>query len=365
MNGSDYSEKESVLTLSRAIGSITRRTWSIMEVCGGQTHAIAEYALEDMLPPAITLLHGPGCPVCVTPGSVIDHAVGIALNEDIILATFGDMMRVPGSGYDLAAARALGADIRVMYSPLDALALAASDKSKDVVFLAVGFETTLPAHLGALREAIRRGLDNFFLLTSFFAVAPVMDALLSDAPCAVDGFLGAGHVCAVTGLSAYYPMVARYQRPVVVTGFTPSDLLYGIYHLVRLLESGSPAVFNAYKRAVAEEGNPLARLLIGDMLERCDGEWRGLGIIPQSGFKLKESLAAYDARVKYAGYMAKASRTTADNCIAGEIMRGRRQPADCISFGSSCSPAHPLGAPMTSAEGACSARYRYRSNSIH
>jgi hydrogenase expression/formation protein HypD len=333
-----------------------------MEICGGQTHAIARYRLEEMLPREISLLHGPGCPVCVTPERLVDRAIELAYRPDVLLATFGDMMRVPGSGDDLLHAKARGADVRLLYSPLDALRLAEEHPEKEVVFFAIGFETTLPVHLTALKEALRRKLGNFSLLTSFFTVPPAMEAILSDASCRVDGFLAAGHVCAVTGNAAYYPLAEKYRTPVVVTGFEPADLLYGIYRCLCRLEAGANGVENAYKRAVPEAGNPRARALIDEMLEPCEGEWRGIGRIPMSSLRLRKPYEAHDAEKRF-GLSSSESKTpdtpstSPSKCIAGEIMRGLCQPSDCQHFAKSCSPTRPLGAPMVSGEGICFASY--------
>jgi hydrogenase expression/formation protein HypD len=354
----EYRNKEQAAALSRAIAQKVTRPWHIMEVCGGQTHAIARYRLEDMLPREISLLHGPGCPVCVTPESAVDRAVRLALQPGAILATFGDMMRVPGSRDSLLRAKACGADVRVLYSPLDAVALAAGNPEREVVFFAIGFETTLPVHLTALKEAIRRRLANFSLLTSFFTVPPAMEAILSDPRCKVDGFLAAGHVCSVTGNAAYYPLAEAYHTPIVVAGFEPVDLLYAIYRCVCRLEAGEGGVENAYKRAVPEDGNPKARSLIREMLEACGGEWRGIGHIPASCLQLKKPFETFDAAKRFAFPREETPPPAApQQCIAGEIMRGLKQPAQCAHFGKACSPGHPAGAPMVSNEGVCAAYY--------
>ncbi|MDR2118314.1 MAG: hydrogenase formation protein HypD [Tannerellaceae bacterium] len=353
----EYRNREQAEALCRAIARVAVRPWRIMEVCGGQTHAIARYRLEEMLPRTVSLLHGPGCPVCVTPEHVIDRAIHLALQPRVTLATFGDMMRVPGSRSDLLRAKAGGADVRILYSPLDAVGLAAGYPEREVVFFAVGFETTLPAHLAALKEALRRRLRNFSLLTSFFTVPPAMEAILSDPQCRVDGFLAAGHVCAVTGNAAYRPLAEKYGTPVVVSGFEPLDLLYGIYRCVCRLEAGEGGVENAYKRAVSEAGNPRALALIREMLEPCGGEWRGLGHIPQSCLRLRETCEAFDAAKRFA---FPPPSPTPSGCIAGEIMRGLAQPSQCPCFGTSCRPEHPAGAPMVSSEGVCAAYFRIR-----
>lgn len=354
----EYRNNDQVQSLLRAIRQITTRQWHIMEICGGQTHAIARYRLEEMLPEEIRLLHGPGCPVCVTPITLIDRAIELAERPDTILASFGDMMRVPGTDKDLLQAKARGADVRMLYSPLDAVDLAEANPSKEVIFFAIGFETTAPVHLMALKEAERRKLANFSLLASLFTVPPAIDAILSDPLSKVDGFLTAGHVCAITGNAAYHKLAERYRTPMVVTGFEPVDLLLGIYRCLLQLESGSYSVENAYKRAVPEEGNPAARALMNEMLEPCDQEWRGIGVIPGSGLQLKKTYATYSSREKFPFHSKETDISS--GCIAGEIMRGLKQPADCPFFGKGCLPEHPVGAPMVSGEGVCATYYKYK-----
>ena len=352
----EYRSNEKVQTLLEAIRKKVTRPWYIMEICGGQTHAIARYRLEEMLPPDLQLLHGPGCPVCVTPVETIDYALKLATQPNVILASFGDMMRVPGSKEDLLSVKARGADIRMLYTPLDALSLAEENPDKEIVFFAIGFETTAPVHLMALKEAIRRGLPNFSILTSLFTVPPAIEAILSDPESKVDGFLTAGHVCAITGNRAYHRLTARYKIPMVVTGFEPVDLLYGIYRCVSQLEAGSYEVENAYKRA--EQGNAAARQLMDEMLEPCDQDWRGIGIIPSSGLQLRSEYKRYSSRMRF--QLRPEENRIASECIAGLIMRGLRHPSDCPHFGKACHPTHPLGAPMVSSEGVCAAYYRYK-----
>lgn len=372
----EYRDKEQVQSLVRAIRQVVTRPWHIMEICGGQTHAIARYRLEEMLPEEVKLLHGPGCPVCVTPVGIIDRALELAKRPDVILASFGDMMRVPGSREDLLQVKARGADIRMLYSPLDAVSLAADHPDKRIVFFAIGFETTAPVHMMALKEAMRRKLENFYLLTSLFTVPPAVETILSDPGSRVDGFLTAGHVCAITGNGAYHLLAEKYKTPMVVTGFEPADLLLGIYRCLLQLEAGIYKVENAYKRAVPEEGNPAARALMEEMLELCDQEWRGIGIVPQSGLRLKETFARQDASrllsapgavgktgdewVDQARHDKKTSGAGKRQCIAGAIMRGTKQTKDCPFFGTLCTPDHPVGAPMVSSEGVCAAYYRYK-----
>lgn len=361
----EYRDKEYALFLVKAIKRRVTATRHIMEICGGQTHTIARYGLDELLLPEVRLLHGPGCPVCVTPEQAIDGAVELAQRPGVVVATFGDMMRVPGSRSDLLTAKAKGGDVRMMYSPLDAVALAEENRGKEIVFFAVGFETTIPVHLMALREARRRGITNFHLLTSLFTVPPAVNALLSEPECKVDGLLLAGHVCAVTGYARYRPLARKYRVPMVVAGFEPVDLLYGIYKCVNQLENGTYRVENGYKRAVSEEGNPKARLLMDEMLDPCDQPWRGIGLIPGSGLKLKDRYSASGFRLSLSvagqSTAGAAGQSTAGGvCLAGAIMRGMKQVADCPHFGAACSPSHPLGAPMVSAEGVCAAYHKYK-----
>lgn len=365
----EYRSNEQVQSLVRAIRKVVTRPWHIMEICGGQTHAIARYRLEEMLPEEVKLLHGPGCPVCVTPVAIIDQALQLARQPEVLLASFGDMMRVPGSREDLLQVKAHGGDVRMLYSPLDAVRLASEHPEKKIVFFAIGFETTAPVHLMALQEARRQRLDNFFLLTSLFTVPPAIEAILSDTECQVDGFLTAGHVCAITGNAAYHRLAMQYRTPMVVTGFEPADLLYGIYRCLLQLEAGTYTVENAYKRAVPEVGNPAARALMDTYLEPCDQEWRGIGIIPQSGLCLKPEWKRFvpasgsgthqngQDTVRCFGDPASGAGTGL--CIAGDIMRGIKQTSDCPFFGNRCTAEHPLGAPMVSSEGVCAAYYKY------
>jgi len=360
----EYRDSAQVRTLAAAIRRAVTRPWNIMELCGGQTHAIARHRLDDMVGEKITMLHGPGCPVCVTPAGSIDAALRIAREPGIILASFGDMLRVPGgpgNDSDLLRAKAAGADVRMLYSTLDAVEIAAQNPSKQVVFFAVGFETTAPVHLMAIKAARQRGLKNFSLLTAFFTVPAAIEAILSQPDNRVDGFLAAGHVCAVTGFEDYHPLAQKYKRPIVVTGFEPVDLLYGLYQCVLQLERGRAVAENAYKRVVAEKGNPGARALMSEMLEPCDHEWRGIGVLPRSGLRLRPAWREYDAALKFARLLAPtAPDKNAASCIAGEIMKGNKRVSDCPHFGTTCTPETPIGAPMVSDEGVCSAFYTYR-----
>ncbi|MDR1200292.1 MAG: hydrogenase formation protein HypD [Tannerellaceae bacterium] len=358
----EYRNKERAEILIEAIRRQVTRPWHIMEVCGGQTHAIARYRLEELLPQEITLLHGPGCPVCVTPEATIDYALELAMQPDVIFTSFGDMMRVPGSREDLLRIKARGADIRMLYSPLDAVEIAASHPDKRVVFFAIGFETTAPVHLAAVKEAHRRQLSNFYLLLSLFTVPAVIEAILSEPICRIDGFLLAGHVCAIAGYRDYQPIATKYHTPMVVTGFEPVDLLYGIYRCITQLETSACSVENAYKRVVTEDGNRQARALIDEMFEPCDQEWRGIGIIPKSGFRMKHS----EWEINPANHSSKrdernnGDKRVSSDCIAGSIMRGLKQVTDCPHFCTDCTPLHPIGAPMVSPEGVCAAYYNFK-----
>ena len=329
-----------------------------MEICGGQTHTIVKYGIESLLPPAITLVHGPGCPVCVTPLEMIDKAIAIASQPDVILTSFGDMLRVPGSQKDLLTVKAEMGNVRMVYSPLDALKIAQENPEKRVVFFGVGFETTAPANAMAVWQARRMGVKNFSLLCSHVLVPPAMEAILSSPSNHVQGFLAAGHVCAIMGYEEYFPLASRYAIPIVVTGFEPLDLLQGIAMTVKQLEEGRHEVENQYTRAVRKEGNVPARRLLQEVFTVSDRAWRGIGIIPSSGFELREEYAAFDAaRVFEVGTIAAQESPL---CIAGQILQGWKKPYDCSAFGHQCTPEHPLGAPMVSSEGSCAAYYHYR-----
>lgn len=357
----EYRDDEQVQRLIEAIRETVMRPWRIMEICGGQTHSIVRYGIDKLLPEKIVLLHGPGCPVCVTPACMIDRAIAIAKRPNSILASFGDMMRVPGSRFDLLRAKAEGADVRILYSTLDALDLAEKNPEKEVVFFAVGFETTVPLHLTAIKEAERRRLGNFSVITSLFTVPAAIHAILSEKDCKVDGFLAAGHVCAVTGFQEYHLLAKKFKKPLVITGFEPVDLLYGIYCCVAQLEQGNAEVQNAYKRIVTEEGNRSMRELMQEMLEPVDQDWRGIGEIAGSGLRLTGKYAKYDSSNRFPELLAERSESAALHtpCIAGDIMRGNKQVEDCPFFGTQCTPEHPVGAPMVSAEGVCATWHRY------
>jgi hydrogenase expression/formation protein HypD len=333
------------------------RPWVVMEVCGGQTHSIVKYGLDDLLPPEIELVHGPGCPVCVTALESIDRAHALARRPDVVFCSFGDMLRVPGSDGDLFQIKAQGGDVRVVYSPLDCLKVARANPGKHVVFFAIGFETTAPANAMSVWQARAEGMVNYSVLVSHVTVPPAMTAILESPGNRVQAFLGAGHVCAVMGWEEYEPLAARYRVPIVVTGFEPLDLLEGILMAVRQLESGRHEVENQYARAVVREGNPEARRMIARVFEPCDRAWRGMGVIPGSGYRLREEFAAFDATRGFdlEGIVSHEPET----CISGLVLQGARRPLDCPAFGTQCTPEMPLGATMVSAEGACAAYYNY------
>jgi hydrogenase expression/formation protein HypD len=344
--------------LAREIRRRVTRPWRIMEVCGGQTHAIVKFGIDELLPPEITLLHGPGCPVCVTPLEKINQALTLAHRPGIILCSFGDMLRVPGSDGDLLSAKAAGADVRIVYSPLDAVRLAAAHPQREVVFFGVGFETTAPATALAVLHAAAQGLQNFSLLISHVLVPPAMEALLATPNCRVQGFLAAGHVCTVMGFWEYPPIAAKYHVPIVVTGFEPVDILHGILLCVTQLEEGRAEVENQYARTVQRDGNRAAQDAILRAFQVTDRKWRGVGEIPRSGLGLRPEFAAFDAERKF----GLSDQTVAEpaECRSGEVLQGFIKPHECPAFGTRCTPEHPLGATMVSSEGACAAYYRYR-----
>jgi len=348
-----------VHALARAILARATRRWTVMEVCGGQTHAIVAHGLDALVAERVTLLHGPGCPVCVTPVETLDRALHVAARPDAVLCSFGDMLRVPGSRHDLLTARACGGDVRAVYSPLDAVRLAARMPERRVVFLAVGFETTAPAVAAAALHAARQRLRNFSLLVSHVRVPPALAAIASDPRCEVDAFLAAGHVCTVMGTAEYAPFVARHRLPVVVTGFEPVDVLHGILRAVTQLESGEARVEVPYQRAVRPEGNPAARALVETVFETADRPWRGIGMLPAGGLALRPDWRWLDALEAFPE-LASIEAVEPAACRAGEVLRGRLRPTECPEFGRTCTPEHPLGAPMVSSEGACAAWYRHR-----
>lgn len=359
----EYRNAEAVRHYAKAIAQLITCPWTIMEICGGQTHTIVKYGLDDLLPPEITLIHGPGCPVCVTPAEIIDQAIALATLPNVILCSFGDMLRVPGSPEqgDLLSVKAMGGDVRILYSPLDALKIAQANPDKEVVFFAVGFETTAPATAMAVYQAAQQNLQNFSLLVSHVRVPPAMEAILSSPDCQVQGFLAAGHVCTVMGYREYEAIAARYHIPIIVTGFEPVDILQGLYHCILQLEAGESKVENHYARSVRQQGNETAQSLLQKVFEIVPQTWRGIGEIPASGLKLKPEFVAFDALHKDLLPKAIAPTPVVPNeCISGLILQGIRKPQTCPAFGTSCTPNHPLGAPMVSSEGACAAYYRYR-----
>jgi hydrogenase expression/formation protein HypD len=353
----EYRDLQDARKLLSAIDRQVTRPWSIMEVCGGQTHTLIRSGIDRMLPDRVTLVHGPGCPVCVTPLEMIDRAVAIAGMPGVIFTSFGDMLRVPGSASDLLRVKAQGGDVRIVYSPLDAVRLAQKHPDRQVVFFAVGFETTAPANAMAAWQARQLKLPNFSLLVSHVLVPPAMEAILGAPGSRVDGFLAAGHVCAVMGYHEYEPIADRYQVPIVVTGFEPVDLLQGIHMLLGMLEAGICAVRNQYVRAVQRRGNEHAQDLMVRVFEISDRKWRGIGSIPASGLALRAEFAQHDALLRFD--VADMHADEPASCIAGAILQGLRKPDDCPAFGTACTPERPLGAPMVSSEGACAAYYHY------
>ena len=354
----EYRDAELAQKLAREIHRITTKPWTIMEVCGGQTHAIVKFGIDELLPEQITLIHGPGCPVCVTPLEMIDKALEIAARPGVIFTSFGDMLRVPGSTTDLLSVKAKGGDVRIVYSPLDAVKLGEQNPAKEVVFFGVGFETTAPATAMAIFQAEQKGLKNFSMLISHVLVPPAMEALLSSPDCRVQGFLAAGHVCAVMGFEEYFPIAAKYRVPIVVTGFEPMDILQGIQMCVQQLESGRAEVENQYARAVRKQGNQPAQHLVGEVFRVVPRKWRGVGEIPASGLGLSAAYAAFDAEQKF-GLTDRRVDEPVD-CLSGQVLQGLIKPHQCLAFGTRCTPEHPLGATMVSSEGACAAYYRYR-----
>jgi hydrogenase expression/formation protein HypD len=354
----EYRDGPKAAEFARQIARVTTRPWAIMEICGGQTHAIVKFGIDELLPKSITLIHGPGCPVCDTPLDFINKAIEIASRPGTIFCSFGDMLRVPGSDTDLLSVKAAGADVRMVYSPSDAVKIAVENPSKEVVFFAVGFETTAPATALAVRQAAERHVNNFSMLVTHVLVPPAIEALLSSPECRVQGFLAAGHVCAVMGCAEYGPLAAKYRVPIVVTGFEPLDILQGVLMCVRQLEEGRAVVENQYTRAVRPDGNQYARDLIREVFEVAPRKWRGLGEIPASGLRLRRQYESLDAEKKF----GLAGHDTPENpeCLSGLVLQGRIKPPECPAFGKICSPEHPLGAPMVSSEGACAAYYRYR-----
>lgn len=353
----EYRDAALVKGVIEEIRRAVTRPWTMMEICGGQTHAIVRHGIDQLLPPEIEMVHGPGCPVCVTPLELIDKALAIASRPDVIFCSYGDMLRVPGSGRDLFAVKAGGGDVRVVYSPLDAVTLAQQNPDKQVVFFAIGFETTAPANVMSVLQAQRLGLKNFSILVSHVRVPPAIQAILSSPSNRVQGFLLAGHVCAVMGYWEYPPLVDEFKIPMVVTGFEPLDIVQGILKTVQLLEAGKVEVANAYQRAVTFEGLKPAQETINKVFTECDRKWRGIGMIPMSGWRLRPEFEEFDAEKRFDVGSLQAEESPL--CIAGQILQGLKKPHDCSAFGKECTPERPLGATMVSSEGACAAYYRY------
>jgi hydrogenase expression/formation protein HypD len=357
----EFRDAARVHALAAAIAARVTRPWTIMEVCGGQTHAIMRFGLDQLLPEALQLVHGPGCPVCVTPQATLDAAIRIASSRPVSLCVYGDMLRVPGAETDLLSAKARGADVRIVGGPLDALELARSTPEREVVFLAVGFETTAPSGALAVLQAEALQLRNFSLLVSHFRVPPAIDALLRAPDSCIQAFLAAGHVCSVMGTAEYPALCAQYGVPIVITGFEPVDVMQGVLDAVTQLEAGRAELANAYARAVQPKGNPSARAALSRVFEIVDQAWRGIGVIPSSGFALREAYAGFDARRRFADVLrALPLHEPATECIAGQVLSGHKRPDQCPAFGTRCQPSTPLGAPMVSNEGACAAYFRYR-----
>lgn len=357
-----YLEEFSDPALARRLLEDIRRTvtrpWALMEVCGGQTHSIIRHGLDQLLPDGVELIHGPGCPVCVTPLELIDKALLIASRPEVIFCSFGDMLRVPGSEKDLFRVKSEGGDVRVVYSPLDALTVARANPDRQVVFFGIGFETTAPPNAMTVYQARQLGLENFSLLVSHVRVPPAIEAIMTSPQCRVQAFLAAGHVCTVMGLSEYPPLAERFQVPIVVTGFEPLDILEGIRRTVHQLEAGRHEVENAYPRVVRPEGNPAAIAMLTDVFTVVDRAWRGIGVIPDSGWRLADAYRDFDAEHRFA--VSDVQTQESADCRSGEVLQGLIKPHECAAFGTRCTPRRPLGATMVSSEGACAAYYLYR-----
>jgi hydrogenase expression/formation protein HypD len=358
----EYRDGNAAQKITRAIHRITTGNWTLMEVCGGQTHAIVKFGIDELLPEGIELVHGPGCPVCVTPLELIDKAITIASRPEVVFCSFGDMLRVPGSEKDLFMVKAAGGDVRIVYSPLDAVRIARENPDKEVVFFAVGFETTAPANAMAVWQAKELGVSNFSILVSHVLVPPAIEAILSSPQNRVQGFLAAGHVCTVMGYTEYLPIAKKYKVPIVVTGFEPIDILQGVYMCVKQLEEGRYEVENQYARSVRKDGNVPARSRVEEVFRIVPRKWRGVGEIAESGLGLTDEYYQFDAEQKFdvAGYTAEEP----EECISGLVLQGIKKPGECPVFATKCTPEHPFGATMVSNEGACAAYYRYRRDSI-
>lgn len=356
---SEYRDLEATKKVLLEIENTISKPWNIMEICGGQTHSLVKNGIIDLLPKKVRMIHGPGCPVCVTPLNLIDKAIEL-LENDIIVCSFGDMIRVPGSKKSLLEAKANGGDLRILYSPLEAVNIAKQNPDKEVVFFAVGFETTAPANALSVLHAQKENITNYSILVSHVLVPPAMGAILDDEFSSIDAFLGAGHVCAIMGYKEYYPLAKKYKVPIVITGFEPLDLVQGILFAVKQLEKGAHQVENQYSRIVKEEGNLAAIKVIQTVFEVADREWRGIGKIPNSGYQLRKEFESFDAEKKFGIAHIKVPENAL--CIAGEILKGIKKPNQCSQFGKTCTPVNPLGAPMVSSEGACAAYYHYSDN---
>jgi hydrogenase expression/formation protein HypD len=354
----EFNDPELAKRLVDDIHATVTRPWAIMEVCGGQTHTIIRHGIDQLIPDEVELIHGPGCPVCVTPLELIDKALEIAARPDVIFCSFGDMLRVPGSGRDLFRIKSQGGDVRVVYSPLDALKIARDNPGREVVFFGIGFETTAPPNAMTVYQAARLGVPNFSMLVSHVRVPPAIEAIMGSPTCRVQGFLAAGHVCSVMGTGEYPALVERFSVPIVVTGFEPLDILEGIRRTVRQLEDGKAFLENAYARAVPPEGNLGARALLADVFEVTDRGWRGIGVIPQSGWRLSAKYREFDAEYRF--QVGDISTEESSVCRSGEVLQGLIKPHECSAFGTLCTPRNPLGATMVSSEGACAAYYLYR-----
>ena len=354
----EFQDPELARRLLDDIHATVTRPWALMEVCGGQTHTIIRHGIDQLLPDQVELIHGPGCPVCVTPLEMIDKALEIASRPGVVFCSFGDMLRVPGTGRDLFTVRAAGGDVRVVYSPLDALRIAQQNPDKEVVFFGIGFETTAPPNAMTVYQARKLGIRNFSLLVSHVRVPPAIEAIMQSPSCRVQAFLAAGHVCSVMGVGEYPELAERYRVPIVVTGFEPLDILEGVRRTVRQLERGEHTVENAYARAVRPEGNQAAQAMLADVFEVTDRAWRGIGVIPQSGWRLSERYRDYDAEHRFS--VTGITTLEPAECRSGEVLQGLLKPHECEAFGTTCTPRNPLGATMVSSEGACAAYYLYR-----
>ena len=353
---SEYRDLEATQKVISAIADVVSRPWQIMEICGGQTHSLVRNGILELLPEEVQMIHGPGCPVCVTPTELIDQAVRL-MEKGAILCSFGDMIRVPGTLGSLLEAKSRGGDLRVLYSPLEAVRIARENPDREVVFFAVGFETTAPANALSVLKAEKEGVTNYSILVSHVLVPPAMEGILDDPLCAIDAFLGAGHVCAIMGYREYHPLAAKYKIPIVITGFEPLDLVQGIHSAVLQLEEGRFEVENQYTRAVTEQGNLAAQEVIRKVFRVADRKWRGIGTIPDSGYALQPDYEAFDAEKKF--QLEAVQEAPSTECIAGEILKGLKKPRECAHFGKKCTPRNPLGAPMVSSEGACAAYYHF------